>query len=292
MRPPTAWLLVLALAASSACARALHDPPPLGAIGPVGGPPGGQAASPKTPPAEPPNASPADVDGLLGDATARFARRPDATAVAGALDLYLRAARSNESRVDGLVGAAQASAWLIEHERDPSRRERLATEAVQICQWCVRRAPASVECTYRLALAIGQQARERSTTALDGLKQMVPLLDQVITRAPLLDGAGGHRVMALVLLRAPGWPTGPGDPDAALDHARRADALAPDNAQNLLALAEALIATDHAEEARAAYTRAESIARALAAAGNPDAAEWADTAVRALRTLKKSSRLW
>ncbi len=116
---------------------------------------------------------------------------------------------------------------------------------------------------------------------------MMPLLDHVIARAPTLDAAGGHRVMALVLLRAPGWPTGPGDPDAALEHARKADAAVPDDARNLLALAEALAAADQQEEARKAYARAEAIARASAAAGNPDAAEWADTAARALRTLKK-----
>jgi tetratricopeptide (TPR) repeat protein len=267
MRPLTAVLLAVALAATAACARALHEPPPLTAIGPA--------------------ASPADVDGMLRDGAAAFARRPDAGAVSGSLDLSLRAARADETRVEGLLGAAEASAWLIEHEADASRRERLATEAVEICQWCVRRVPERIECTYRLALAIGQQARERSSTALDGLKRMMPLLEQVIARAPALDAAGGHRVMALVLLRAPGWPTGPGDPDAALEHARKADALVPDEARNLLALAEALAATDHTEEVRSAYARAESIARTGAAAGHPDASEWADTAARALRSLKK-----
>jgi hypothetical protein len=245
MRPLTAPLLAVALATTAACARALHEPPPLTAIGPATAPAGTRVAAP---PAVAPAASPADVAGLLRDAAAAFARRPDAGAASGALDRYLRAARADETRVEGLLGAAEASAWLIEHEADASRREHLATEAVEICQWCVRRAPERIECTYRLALAIGQQARERSSTALDGLKRMVPLLDQVIARAPALDAAGGHRVMALVLLRAPGWPTGPGDPDAALEHARTADALVPDEAQNLLALAEALAATDQPED--------------------------------------------
>jgi tetratricopeptide (TPR) repeat protein len=284
MRPLTAVLLAGALATTAGCARALHEPPPLTAIGPASAPAGERAAASS---ASVPAASPADVDGLLGDAAAAFARRPGAGAASDSLDLYLRAARADDVRVEGLLGAAEASAWLIEHEADAARREQLATEAVQICQWCVRREPERIECTYRLALAIGQQARERSSTALDGLKRMLPLLEQVIARAPTLDAAGGHRVMALVLLRAPGWPTGPGDPDAALEHARKADALVPDEARNLLALAEALAATDQPEAARTAYARAESIAKAGVAAGNPDAAEWADTAARALRALKK-----
>jgi len=284
MRPLTVVLLVLAIAATAACAHALHEPSPLTAIG-LAAPPaaGSGAASPAAVAA----ASPAEADRLLRDGAAAFARRPDAGSVSGSLSLYLRAARADEVRVDGLLGAAEASAWLIEHEADASRRERLATEAVEICQWCVRRAPERIECIYRLALAIGQQARERSSTALDGLKRMTPLLEQVIARAPTLDAAGGHRVMALVLLRAPGWPTGPGDPDAALEHARKADALVPDEAQNLLALAEALAATDQPAEARRIYARAEAIARTAAAAGHPDAREWADAAARALAALAK-----
>jgi hypothetical protein len=280
MRPPIAILAVLVLAATSGCARALHEPPPLSALGPATGPAGGQPGSSTV-------SSPADVDGLLRDAAAAFGRRPDTAAVTSAFDLFLRAARFDEGRVEGLIGAAEASAWLIEHETDESRRDRLAAEAVQVCQWCVRRAPTSIECTYRLALAIGQQARERSSTALDGLRQMMPLLEQVASRAPTLDAAGGHRVLALVLLRAPGWPTGPGDPDAALEHARQADALAPGHARNLLALGEALSATNHVEEARSTYARAESLARTLAAAGDSDAAEWAEDAARALSRLKK-----
>jgi tetratricopeptide (TPR) repeat protein len=285
MQPLTAALLAGALATTAACAQALHEPPPLTAIGPTSVPAADWASSASTP-----AVSPEDVVGLLRDAAAAFARRPDASAVSGSLDLYLRAARADDARVEGLLGAADASAWLIEHEADAARRDRLATEAVQICQWCARRAPENIECTYRLALAIGQQARERSSTALDGLKVMMPLLDRVIARAPTLDAAGGHRVMALVLLRAPGWPTGPGDPDTALEHARKADAVVPDDARNLLALAEALAATDQPAEARKAYARAEAIAKASAAAGNPDAAEWADTAAGALRSLKKRSR--
>jgi tetratricopeptide (TPR) repeat protein len=277
MRPRAGLSIVVALCAMSACARALSQPPPLDAIGPPGASASGRTA-----------ATPADVDRLLQDAAVAFGRRPDAAAVTGALDMFLSASRADEGRVEGLTGAAEVSAWLIEHERDGSRREQLATEAVQICQWCVRRAPGSVECTYRLALAIGQQARERPSTALDGLKQMIRLLEQVVARAPALDAAGGDRVLALVLLRAPGWPTGPGDQDEALEHARRADSLVPGHPLNLLALGEALAVAGRLEEARTAYERAREAARARSASGDPDAAEWAESAAQALRTLNRS----
>jgi hypothetical protein len=267
------WLLAVTAVAIS-CAPALREPPPLADLGKTA------ARAPVETPAA------ADVDGVLDEARAAFAKRPDVTAVDRALDLFLAAARADDTRIEGLLGAAEASAWLIEHEPDGPRRTDLATQAVQACQWCLRRAPGSVDCKYRLALALGQQARERRSTGLDALPKIVSLLEEVITEMPRLDDAGPQRVLALVLLRAPGWPTGPGDPEAGLAHARAADELVPDNPRNLLVLGEALAATGSPEPARLAYQRAEALAHARAADGDPDAAEWADSAARALKALR------
>jgi hypothetical protein len=122
------------------------------------------------------------------------------------------AAGADDARVEGLLGAARACAWLLEHEPAAATRQALATTAVQTCQWCTRRAPDNPECEYRLALALGQHAREHPSSARDGLARMVALLTRLAEHAPDLDEAGPDRVLALVLLRAPGWPAGPGDP--------------------------------------------------------------------------------
>lgn len=259
---PAVPLAVILLA--SGCVSSLREPPPLATLG--GPAPAGQA----------PGA--ADLDHLLQEAEAGLARRPDAAAVAQARELFLAAARADESRSESLLGAARATAWLVEHEPDSARRAALATAGVQICQWCVRRTAGSVECRYRLALALGQQARERPATATDALPRIVALLEEVIATAPHLDQAGGHRVLALLLLRAPGWPAGPGDPDSGLEHARKAVELAPEYPPNLLTLGEALATTGSHDEARAAYRRAAELAQSRAAAGDPDATEWAKQA--------------
>jgi len=272
-----AWrrLLVLTvMPALAACAPALHEPPPLAALG--GAPARPRVETPAT----------AGVDRVLGEAEAGFARRPDVQAVEMALELFLAAARADETRVEGLLGAARTLAWLVEHEPSGARRAALATEAVHACQWCLRQAPASIDCKYRLALALGQQARERQSTGADALPRIVSLLEEVILAAPRLDEAGGHRVLGLVLLRAPGWPAGPGDPEAALEHARAADALVPDNPGNLLVLGEALAANASPGEARVAYERAGQLAQAKAAGGDPDAREQAEAAARALKALR------
>jgi hypothetical protein len=196
--------------------------------------------------------------------------------------LYLDAAAADEARVDGLLGALRAAAFRIERTREAPARGALAAEAVQVGQWCERRAPTSPACKYRLAVALGQQARERTSTARDALGRMVNLLREAVAQDPRLDRAGPHRVLALVLLRAPGWPVGPGDPEQGLREARAAADLFPDDAENQLVLGEALAANDHAAEGRAALERAAALADRAAEAGDPDAPRWRDEARAAL----------
>lgn len=241
--------------ATSACAPALREPPPVSTIAP-GSSGAGSAAE------------------LVGAGDAAWTRRADPRQAAAAQALYLDAAAADDRRVDGLLGAMRAMAFRIERERDASARARLAQEEVQLGQWCQRRAPSEAACDYRLALALGQQARERPSTGKDALARMVALLRQVIAVAPALDSGGPHRILALVLLRAPGWPMGPGDPEAALDEARAAARLFPGAAENQLVLAEALGKNGSPDGARAAYQRALELATAAAAAGDPDAERW------------------
>lgn len=270
MRHPLAAVVVATLL--TGCASALRAPPPVDALGERTG--GGETASP------------GEVAGLLAAATTAWARRPDAVAVARARELFLAAARADAAGVDGLLGAAVAGAWLIEHEADAGRRAALATADVQICQWCGARAPDRIDCDYRLALALGQQARERPATAADALPRITALLAKVMASAPRLDEAGGYRVLALVLLRAPGWPIGPGDPELGLERARQAVALVPEYPPNLLALGEALSVAGNSDEAVATYERAGQLAEERITAGDPDAREWADQARRSAAALR------
>jgi tetratricopeptide (TPR) repeat protein len=151
---------------------------------------------------------------------------------------------------------------------------------VQAAQLCGDRAPSAAACDYALAIALGQQARERHATGRDGLAKMVAALRRAIASEPRLDGAGPHRVLALVYLRAPGWPAGPGDTEAGLLEAREAVILVPEHPANQLALAEALRRNGRPDEARAAYRHALELARG--AAGDPDAPEWLAEATKGL----------
>jgi hypothetical protein len=208
---------------------------------------------------------------LVREADAAWRSRGEPGQAARAQELYLQAAAADERSVVGVLGAMRAMTFRIERERDASERAALARQQVELGQWCQRRAPSDPACDYRLALALGQQARERPSTGHDAVGRMVTLLRRAAAENPAIDSGGPHRALALVLLRAPSWPAGPGDPEAALSEARAAVELFPDVAGNQLALAEALDKNEHPEAARAAYERAAVLAAAALKAGDPDA---------------------
>jgi len=103
---------------------------------------------------------------------------------------------------------------------------------------------------------------------------------------PEFDQAGPARVKALVLVKAPAWPLGPGDPDAGLASARRAVSLKPQYPANVLALAEALAKTGDEAGARENYLRARDLAQGLAPSSDRD--DWLREAQQALGKLPRT----
>lgn len=165
--------------------------------------------------------------------------------------------------VDGLAAAIQADSQRSDHESDAKVRTQLADEANSYADACMAQAPQAAACLYGRGVALGLQARAHPTRAVELLKSMLEALNSADAADPSYDQAGPSRVRALVLIRAPGWPLGPGDPDAGLDSARRAVKLRADYPPNLLALAEALDKTGDTNGARETYARARDAANAL-----------------------------
>ena len=246
------------------CAQALREPPPLIQ-------PGAEAGEQR----------PDRVAALLQSADELYAAR-DPVGARRAVAVYLEAARADTTRVEGLVGAMRAEAWLIDHETDPGQRRDDAVAAVDAAQWCGRAAPDSAVCSYWLGAALGLQARERHATALDALPRIEEAFKRAAANDPKLEQGGPDRALALLYLRAPGWPTGPGDPDLGLEHASKAVALDPEYPPNQLALAEALKATGDADRGHEVYQRALDLARAKQTDGDPDAIDWIHEAETAL----------
>jgi hypothetical protein len=228
-----------------------------------------------------PQATTSDIGDLLGRAQRLYGER-GLPQVAEAAQLWLQAAEADSSSIDGLVGAMRAFVWLADHESESELRRSAARQAVDAGQVCEQRAPRSPECLYWMAISLGVQARERRSTGLDAVDLMVERLQAAIETDPGLDHGGPHRVLALLYLRAPGWPTGPGDPDLGLDEARLAISEDPEYPPNRLCLAEALVATEDPESGRREYLAAAELAREWLERGAPDAIEWLEEAERYL----------
>lgn len=183
--------------------------------------------------------------------------------------------------VEGLVAAIQADSQRSDHESDGKTRAQLADEASSYADACLALAPQGAACLYGRGLALGLEARAHPTRAGELLKSMLESLNSAAAADPGYDQAGPARVRALVLIRAPGWPLGPGDADAGVESARAAVKLQPLYPPNQLALAEALAKTGDAGGARNAYAQARDAAQALPPGEDRDA--WLREADQGLR---------
>jgi hypothetical protein len=183
--------------------------------------------------------------------------------------------------VDALAGRIAADAKRSDHEPDSRIRGELAAQAGRDAEACLSQEPEAAACLYGRAVSLGLDARVHPTRAAELLKEMLDALARAETADPNYDEAGPARVRALVLIRAPGWPLGPGDAEAGLTAARRAVALRPSYPPNLLALAEALSKTGDGSAARDNYRRAQDAALAMPAAEYRD--EWLHDADQGLQ---------
>ena len=253
---------VVALAVSG-CAHALKPPPTLAEI-----------AGPAAPD------EPAEPARLLEEAKGLFAHRKMDDARRAAT-LALRAAAATPPAPESLLLGIRILVWIAEHEDSSEARSQTATRAVQASQWCDAAAfPAP--CAYWKAAALGQQARERPSTGLSALRLIEAGFKDAAAADPALEQGGPDRALALFYLRAPGWPSGPGDPEKGLAHARRAVELSESSPPNHLALAEALKKTGDAAGSRREYARARALALRAEEAGDPDAGDWMREAEEAI----------
>jgi tetratricopeptide (TPR) repeat protein len=183
--------------------------------------------------------------------------------------------------VEELAAAVAKDSQKSGTESNAKVREQLAAHALVESQACLQLAPQAPACLYYHALALGLEARAHPLHAPELLKSMLETLSAAEAADPNYDKAGPERVKAMVLVRAPSWPLGPGDADTGVAEARKAVELQPQHPPNQLALAEALSKSGDADGARQAYQRAHDLAQALPASA--DRNDWLKQANQGLR---------
>jgi hypothetical protein len=182
--------------------------------------------------------------------------------------------------VEQLAAAVAADARRSDTETDSKLRDQLAADALQNAQACLERAPQAAACLYYDGVALGLKARAHPLQANEALKSMLDALGGAEAADAAYDQAGPARVKALVLIKAPTWPLGPGDAEAGLAAARRAVALRPEYPPNVLALAEALAKTGDTHGAQESYRHARDLIQALPPSRDRD--DWLHDANQAL----------
>jgi hypothetical protein len=182
--------------------------------------------------------------------------------------------------VEQLAATVAADARRSDIESDSAIRNQLAADALVNAQACLERAPQEAACLYYQGIALGLKARAHPLQANEALKSMLEALGTAEAADPGYDQAGPARVKALVLIKAPAWPLGPGDAEAGLASARRAVALRPQYPPNVLALAEALGKNGDAHGAQDAYGHARELIQDLPPSRDRD--DWLSEADQAL----------
>ncbi len=173
---------------------------------------------------------------------------------------YWHAIAADPRQPDGYWKAARASVLVGQLLEGKEARGNAFLRGLRTTQLLLARDDELAQAHYYYALNLGLLAKERPSRGHKAVKEMLPHLERAIELAPQLDRAGGYRTLALVYLRAPGWPTSVGDEEAGLEYATLAVEVAPGYPGNHLALAEALIAMGDEPRARTEVERARELA--------------------------------
>lgn len=161
--------------------------------------------------------------------------------------------------------AAKACGWLRDYGEqtvcyEAARARTRVVDCVELAQGAVKLAPDDAQVQYLLALNIGLELEHSSIgSASLIIRPFVKTLEKVIELDETVDEGGALRILGALYLKAPPWPTGPGDLDKALELLERAVEEHPEHPLNHLFMAEALLEDENPEEALSSVATADSL---------------------------------
>ncbi len=176
-------------------------------------------------------------------------KTPDlACSLAGLRDLDHPDARQ------ALNGAA-VSAELSVRVPNNNFTERFSYECVDWAKKAAAFPGFEDEASYWHGLCLGNAVRNTPLKALRGLNQLEKTLLHAKETVPDIDEGGPLRVLGMLYIKAPAWPTGVGDSDLGLELLEEAVQKHPDHPLNHFFYAYALL--DAAEDSEAATSELE-----------------------------------
>ena len=161
--------------------------------------------------------------------------------------------------------AGRACGWLEDYGEptvcyDAKRARTVVVDCVELAELAVQLAPVDANALYSLALNMGLKLEHSSIAQASVIiKPFMNTLEKVIKLDASVDEGGALRILGALYLKAPPWPTGPGDLDKALELLERAAAEHPEHPLNHLFLAEAQLEDEAPKEARKSVEVASSL---------------------------------
>ena len=133
--------------------------------------------------------------------------------------------------------AARTAVWLANYGPE-DKQEVYARDGIKYANTAVKLKPDGEEGLFYDGVLAGKLADLDITYGPSGLEIIVQRMRQLIELKSRYIYGGPDRVLAMVLMRAPGSPLGPGDWDAAEKHMTRALEIDPNWPENQLYMAE------------------------------------------------------
>jgi tetratricopeptide (TPR) repeat protein len=201
---------------------------------------------------------PDDHDRLVATSEASYKEAGPASENQASLAAACKALRMESNDAHAAHLGARACFWLSDHG---DAADWMYSDCVRFSEIAVAGAPRNPEYHYLLALNLGILLQHAGLKkALTNLGRLIDELETVLSLDEAIDQGGALRVLGLLYLRAPAWPTGPGDEEKALDLLKRAASHYSNHPMNHLALAEAWLADESFDEALEALDRVRAMA--------------------------------
>jgi hypothetical protein len=134
---------------------------------------------------------------------------------------------------------------------DPQTALRIARECIERASVAEDQAPGRVYPVYFRALCKTVHLRTKFWGSRTAAKEMEKDAKEAVRRDEGYESGGPLRLLGMFYLRAPRWPSGPGDVEKGTELLRRAREKYPQQALNRLFYAEALVASGEGPLARA-----------------------------------------
>ena len=207
----------------------------------------------------PPSALPDDATSLLliAEQSYQFTGPPEAIGRSLAAAEKLTRLEPDGERANFL--AARAALWLEEFGGDSPDRRQLAETGYRHARAAIAKNGLPAEYHFIAGALLGMQMELALVPNLSDLKTVHEHMSRAVELDVSFEQGAPLRALGMLLIRAPAWPSGVGDPETGLEHLERAARLFPAFPANFLYLAEGYLALDRPADAATALRKARDL---------------------------------